>query len=228
MNEAHPDRAAPLRRLLEAVRCRSVDVAPDLHPDHLRQSCARLGLAPDAAVERSPACAAALSAMHELRWPGLDQFESRAHRIALLSRRERGQVLAAIALHAQRGRVRLCIGGGLRSALVERVGAPAYARLLDVPPLGEGSQHCFSLAELDAERLAQAGLAWLVDAGAWRSAALLRRVRLALAPGCADTPIRADRTASARSLDFLPTFFPEHAWLFGSPMDQALSASTAA
>jgi len=216
-----------VQQLLDAVRRRTAELPGDLHPAWLEQGLRRLGLPADTANSRR--CAAALAALYHLQWPTLDRFRTRAHRITLLPRAEMLRVLAVIALHGQRERVRLSIGPGLRALIVERVGEDAWRALLESPSLRTGSAKPLSAAELDADQLAWSGVRQLVGAGAWTSRRLMQRMRLSLAPTqgaatvAAPTP-RAQPDVVAR----LSTYFPEHAWLFGSPMDLALSASTTA
>ena len=218
-----------VRQLLDAVRRRSADLADELHPALLEQALQRLGLSADPAIAGSPKCAAALAALYRLQWPSLDRFEARAHRLALLPRRDMLRVMATLALHADRGRVRLSIGPGLRALLVERVGENAYRMLLESPSLRMAPTRPFSAAELDTDRLAWRGLETLVSVGAWTSRRLLQRVRLAFEPSHAQTGLRiVGSRAQPEILERLSSYFPEHAWLFGSPMDRALSASTTA
>jgi hypothetical protein len=218
-----------VRQLFDAVRRRSADLADDLHPAVLEQGLTRLGLPTGPVVTGSPKCAAALAALYRLQWPSLDRFEAKAHRVALLARQDMLRVLAAVALHSDRGRVRLSIGPGLRALLVERVGENAYRTLLESPSLRMAPVRPFSAAELDADRLAWRGLETLVSIGAWKSRRLLQRVRLAFEPSHAQTVLRiAGTRAQPEVLERLSSYFPEHAWLFGSPMDRALSASTTA
>ena len=224
-----PTASSCVRQLLDAVRRRSADLADDLHPDLLEQGLQRLGLPAGPAIAGSPKCAAALAELYCLQWPSLDRFEARAHRVALLPRRDMLRVLATLALHADRGRVRLSIGPGLRALLVERVGENAYRTLLESPSLHMVPARPFSAAELDADRLAWRGLEALVSIGAWSSHRLLQRARLAFEPSHVRTALRiVGGRARPEILERLSSYFPEHAWLFGSPMDRALSASTTA
>jgi hypothetical protein len=215
--------------LLDAVRRRSADLADDLHPALLERGLRRLGLPVDPAVTGSPKCAAALAALYGLQWPSLDHFEARAHRVALLPRRDALRVLAAVALHAERTRVRLSIGPGLRALFVERVGESAYRTLMEAPSLRAATAGPFSVAELEADRLARRGLEALVSIGAWSSRRLLHRVGLAFEPASDEAQAGGlDVHAVQEVLDGISSYFPEHAWLFGSPMDHALSASPTA
>jgi hypothetical protein len=229
MESDEPDASSCIRQLLDALRRRSADLAADLHPAWREQGLRRLGLPRDPATARSPKCTGALAAFFGLEWPPLDRFALPAHRLALLPRHDMLRVLGAIELHAQRDRVRLSIGGGLRAMLIERLGEDAYRALVDAPSLRRSPSGPLSAAELDADRLASRGLDRLAGTGAWRSRRLLRRARLALEPARAK-PGRsaAGGTAQPEILQHLSSYFPEHAWLFGSPMDLALSASTTA
>ena len=232
MSPHEPAASSCLAELLDAVRRRSADLADDLHPAWLDQGLLRLGLSPGSATMGSAKCGAALAALYGLQWPSLDRFRARAHRVTLLPRREMLRVLAAVALHAERDRVRLSIGAGLRALLVDRVGEGAYLKLLESPSLRAGLLEPLSAAEIDADRLAWRGLGHLRSAGAWSSRSLLQRVRLALEPSHAATAPEAPEATGGRTqpeiVASLSSYFPEHAWLFGSPMDLALSASTTA
>ncbi len=218
--------AASIGRLLEAARRRSSDLAAELHPAWLQHGCRQLGLDASVATASPRRCSAALQALFELQWPTLDRFQFPAHRIAVLPRDDIRRVLAVVALHAQRERVRLCIGHGLRAALVDRVGEAVYARMLEAPPLRGGGPEPLSAAELDPERLAWDGLARLLEIGAWRSRRLLRWMQIAFAPRAGKKLPRPRSGGPQEILTCLPSYFPEHAWLFGLPMDRALSAST--
>jgi len=229
MSAPEASESSCMGQLIDAVRRRSADLADDLHPALLEQGLRRLGLPAGPAFTGSPRCATALAALYRLQWPSLDRFEARAHRVALLPRRDLLRVLAAVALHAERARVRLSIGPGLRALFVERVGEDAYRMLLESPPLRAARAHPFSMAELGSDRLARCGLETLVAIGAWTSRRLLRRVHLAFEPPPAGTQGGvAGVHAEAEVLERISSYFPEHAWLFGSPMDRALSASTTA
>jgi len=223
-----PDASSCIRQLLEALRRKSADLAADLHPAWLEQGLHRLGLPRDQAMARSPRCAGALAAFFRVEWPPLDRFALPAHRLALLPRHDMLRVLGAIELHTQRDRVRLSIGGGLRAMLIERLGEGAYRSLVDSPSLRRSASGPLSAAELDADRLAWRGLDRLASCGAWRSRRLLRRARLALEPQGKPACGVPEGATPPEILHHLSSYFPEHAWLFGSPMDLALSASTTA
>ncbi len=231
--EAVADEIEPVdcvRRLMDAARRKSLELGDNLHPAW-RQGCwHRIGVDAATAARSPQRWSQTLAAFYKLQWPPIDRFQSRAHRIAVLPRAELLRVLAAIALHGERGRVRLSIGPGLRAAVIERVGEIAYARMLEAPPLAQGAHGGFSAAELEPERLAALGLARLVECGEWRSASLLSWMRVAIAPqGETLLPgVKRVEAESREALSRLPSYFPEHAWLFGSPMDRALSDSTTA
>jgi hypothetical protein len=224
-----PDLSSCLRQLLDALRRKSADLAADLHPAWLEQGLQRLGLPRDPSMANSPRCAGALATFFRVEWPPLDRFALPAHRLALLPRQDMLRVLGAIELHAERDRVRLSIGGGLRATLIERLGESAYRSLVGSPSLRRSPSGPLSAAELDADRLAWRGLDRLASTGAWRSRRLMRRARLALEPPRGKPARGAARGAAPPEiLQHLSSYFPEHAWLFGSPMDRALSASTTA
>lgn len=226
-----------LRHLLATARAKSADIAAQLHPAWVQAAWQRIGFEtppPAAAGERG---ASALAGVYGLRWASLAGFQHRAHRIALLPREQVLRVLGAVALHAERERVRRCIGRGARQALIERIGEAAYNELLAAPRInGNPAAGALSAAELDPERLAAAGYARLSERREWHCKHTLAWVRLALAPGStqADPAFAFPSTSSSAApsasppgdsmMARLPHYFPEHAWLFGSPMDRALSA----
>ena len=228
-----PDDVLLVRRLLAAARVKSRAIAEQLHPAWLQMAAQRIGI-DDAHAIDNPGCSSALAAIYRLQWPSLASLCLRAHRIAVLPRADMMRVLAFIALHAQRERVRRCIGRPLRGALIDRVGETALAALLATPPAGTPPKvpaTAYSLPELDADRLATDGYAWLGGNGRWQSRALLPWLKLALPPvhGPAGAfPAPGASRDGETLLGRLPDYLPEHAWLFGSPMDRALSASTTA
>jgi len=225
------DRVSLVRRLMQAAQAKSDDVSSQLHPAWIHMAWQRAGIAAptDATAAR---CRAALAGVYDLQWPTLSRFRLVAHRIALLPRTDLLRVLGAIALHLDRERVRLSIGHGLRAAIIDHVGDVAYAGIVAAcrervgPPVGS-----LAVSEIEPEALAARGLAALAAHGDWHSKRLMAWVRMALAPALLPTAAVADRTAAADTagaLQRLSLYFPEHAWLFGSPMDRALSASTTA
>ena len=136
-----------------------------------------------------------------------------------------GEITPAQA-QTERHRVRLTIGAAARTRIVELVGEPAYRRLMEAPPLRPTPGGAFGVQELDADRLAAAGLGRLIASRLWFDKRLLAWARLAIAPVSEVPPAEAGHADEA--LEDLPTYFPEHAWLFGSPADRALSASSTA
>lgn len=223
------DHIGLVRRLLRAALAKSADVPAQLHPAWVQMAWQRVGISAPAGAAL-PGWSTALASVYGLQWTSLSRFQHLPHRIALLPRIELMRVLAALALHLDRERVRRSIGRGLRSAVIERIGDVAYAGVLALP--GDGAARSgagLTMAELDPDRLAARGYAALQDHGHWRSKSALAWVRLALAPAAAaSTPMSAGSPASdtASALQRLSLYFPEHAWLFGLPMDRALSAST--
>ena len=214
-----------MRSLLAAARHKSTDLLAQLHPAWVKMACQRIGCraSPPGSADGQVRWSSVFAGIYGLRWTSLAAFRHRAHRIALLPRPDMMQLLSAIALHADRERVRRCIGRTMRAALVERIGEAAYAALLDAPPRPGTNDNALTEQELHADRLAASGYAVLSARHAWRCRHTLAWVRLALPPsrGRAEPDNAAD---SDPVLDRLPTFFPEHAWLFGSHMDRALSA----
>ena len=228
-----------LRHLLATARAKSADIAAQLHPAWVQAAWQRIGFdtPPAGAGTRSEAAlASALGSVYGLRWASLAGFQHRAHRIALLPRDQVLRVLAAVALHAERERVRRCIGRGARQAVIERIGEAAYNELMSAPRAEAGTAGALSASDLDPERLAAAGYARLSERREWHCKHTLAWVRLALAPGSTHSdpsfafPSTSSSAAASTSphgdsmMARLPHYFPEHAWLFGSPMDRALSA----
>lgn len=226
-----------LRHLLATARAKSADIAAQLHPAWVQAAWQRIGFETPPPVAAGERGASALAGVYGLRWASLAGFQHRAHRIALLPREQVLRVLGAVALHAERERVRRCIGRGARQAVIERIGEAAYNELLAAPRItGNPAAGALSAAELDPERLAAAGYARLSERREWHCKHTLAWVRLALAPGStqADPAFAFPSTSSSAApsasppgdsmMARLPHYFPEHAWLFGSPMDRALSA----
>ena len=228
-----------LRHLLATARAKSADIAAQLHPAWVQAAWQRIGFdtPPAGAGTRSEAAlASALGSVYGLRWASLAGFQHRAHRIALLPRDQVLRVLAAVALHAERERVRRCIGRGARQAVIERIGEAAYNELMSAPRAEAGAAGALSASDLDPERLAAAGYARLSERREWHCKHTLAWVRLALAPASTHSdpsfafPSTSSSAATSTSphgdsmMARLPHYFPEHAWLFGSPMDRALSA----
>jgi len=215
-----------LRHLMATARAKSDDLVSQLHPAWVQAAWQRIGYDAAPAAATGPRCSAALAAVYGLRWASLAAFRQRAHRIALLPRDRLLRVLAAIGLHAERERVRRSIVRSTRLAIIERIGEPAYDELLAAPAGAPGQGGPLSVAELDLERLAAAGCAHLGARREWHCRDSLAWVRLALAPG--STPASPSPSAAVHDTESplarLPHYFPEHAWLFGSPMDRALSA----
>lgn len=220
-----------VRRLLRAALAKSADVPAQLHPAWVQMAWQRAGIAAPPA-EAAPGWSAALAAVYGLQWTSLVRFRQVAHRIALLPRDELLRVLAAVALHLERDRVRHSIGRGLRATMIERVGDVAYAGIVAAAcDRAGGAKGPLAMADLQPEALAARGYAALRDHGHWRNDSIAAWVRLALAPApsrAAPASEGAQATDTASALQRLSLYFPEHAWLFGSPMDRALSASTTA
>ena len=210
-----------LRHLMAAARAKSDDLVAQLHPAWVQAAWQRVGF--ERAPAGGPHAHRALAAVYGLRWAPLDALRQRAHRIALLPRAQVLRVLAAVALHGQRERVRRSIGRGARQAVIERIGEPAYNELLAAPPAPAAKATPLEPAELDLDYLAAAGCARLGERREWQCRDSLAWVRLALPPSATSTSGAAPADADS-PLARLPHYFPEHAWLFGSPMDRALSA----
>jgi Bacterial type III secretion protein (HrpB4) len=220
-----------LQRLLGSAQHKSAQLATQVHrgwleaalpedyPDGaLRAFC-------DRATTRT---ALLLAEAYAVRWPSLTSLRRRAHRIALLAREPLLRALAAAAFHGRSGDVRRCVGRQARHALVELVGEPAYAALLQTPDAG-GAVRAIEAADLQRDACAAKGYQLLQERGllSCRDASLI--TRLSLPPGAVreaaaqpDTPISQVQLSGL--FDRFDAFFPEQAWMFGSDMDRALSA----
>lgn len=223
-----------LQRLLRAADAKAADVSELCHPAWVDAAWRHVGL--DAGqAHRVPQRrhAALLAEVYGLGWPALADLHAPAHRLALLGRRQILRVLATCTLHARRDSVRRSIGRDVRRLLVEGIGEPAYQQLLNGQTQALPSIQPLAARELDLERLAAAGYRALCAQGAWRCRKSLAITRLSLAPAALDgagatdatkTRTRSTGPSADEVFDRLPDYFPEHAWLFGSDMDRALSA----
>lgn len=218
------DPSALIRRLVQAASTKAAGVAGQLHPRWVELAWSRIGLSPTPPTREGERL---LAAVFGLRWAPLSAFAHRANRIALLARDDIVRVLGVVALYADLYRVRRCIAGDVRAALVDRLGDAGYACLMK-----ETADTCecigdeLSMADLDAETLAAKGCDALSRAGLWNVPEPLLWVRLALNPDrIVDDAVQdAPPFDGDHALRKLPLFFPELQWLFGLPMDHALSA----
>lgn len=228
---SQPEDAVLLRKLLQAARAKSANVQDEVHPQWLQGLPTLVHAGTSASSEMHAARASLIARFLRLEWTSLATFRRRAHRIALLPRAALLKVLWAVALYADRDRVRLCIGRELRAEIVARVGGRGYASLLARPPSSHGSMHPFASEELDPDTLASTGYSLLCTHDLCQCEATLAWVRLAVSPS--PLPNKAgkiydvDLFADA-AIERLTDLLPEYAWLFGLPMDLALSASTTA
>lgn len=217
-----------VRSLLSAARAKSAALTDQLHPAWLQAAWERVGLPGTPAQSEAAArrTAPLLANVYGLRFDSIGQFAHRAHRIAVLPRSEMIRVLSAIALHADRERVRRSIGRGVRASIVGLIGEAAYAALLEAPPFKGAVTVALNFDALQPDQLASQGYAALRAQRAWHSKQILAWVRMALPPdGAEKNTARSSASIDTDPvLDRLPTFFPEHSWLFGSPMDRALLA----
>jgi hypothetical protein len=220
--------AAPLHRLFMAAQHKSAQLAQHMHPAWVTAALPGHGAwaMQDGGGPALVRVSLLLGALYGVHWPGLASLRNRAHRVALLSRPLVLRVLAAAALHVKRGAVRHCVGREVRRCLVELVGEPAYAALLDSPDTSSPPA-ASSLGDLNPEAWATEGYRALHATSAWTCKDASVIARLALAPGAFDeSPAAAAAPAQADMTDFLnrlELFFPEQSWLFGSDMDRALS-----
>lgn len=213
----HP--GALLQRLARALDQRCGRLAQQLHPGW------RAALPERAAAGREASLA--LAALYGVRVPGVPAWRSRVHRLALLERDALQRALACAALHAQRFAVRRSVTRADRDWVTRMVGAEAHQALLEADTTG-APQGPATLQRLEPPVLAEAGCRAIADEGLWRCGDVVRLVQLSLAPA---TEVTATPTAPpvrgrlAGFEDLLPRYLPEFAWLFGSDMDRALSAS---
>ncbi|AKJ27826.1 type III secretion protein HrpB4 [Caldimonas brevitalea] len=225
--------AAPVlavTRLLQAIEAKAAELASHLHPAWLALASQQLGPLASALTgdKPSPTLSRLIGEVYGIRWPALPTLAHRVHRLVVLGRADVVRVLSTAALHARRDSMRRCIGRDLRRLLVERVGEVAYRELLARPGQGGLDAQPLEAAELHEDRLSTAGYRLLCEQGAWHSRQALAIARLSLAPAALDgehvTPLPSGRPDLDSFFDHLPHYFPEHAWLFGSDMDRALSA----
>jgi Bacterial type III secretion protein (HrpB4) len=173
----------------------------------------------------------ALAALYGVRWPALGSLRPRVHRVAVLERGPLLRVLAAAVLYVRRFELRQVVSKSERKRLSEIVGEPTYGALLASAENGMPVSGAAPLASLGSGELAEAGYRAIAADGLWRCRHVLTLVRLALAPEATTEPPRATRARRGPLAGFeeqLHVFFPEYAWLFGSEMDRALSASKTA
>lgn len=221
----------PLRQLLRAVDRKSAAWGTELHPAWVDAAAARLGPRAAAWCASVPARrhAAVLARTYGLAWPDIGEFREPAHRLALLDRTTLLKVLATCALDGRRDSVRRSVGRVVRDLLIEGIGESAYERVLDSPTRGLQAAAPLGATDVSPDRLAADGFRALCAQAAWRHPALITMVRLSLAPGVSADPVATPAgRGTDRVIDRLQDYFPELAWLFGSDMDRALSASRTA
>lgn len=183
------------------------------------------------AVLASRHLSALASAALGMRPPALEELRIRANRLALLERADILRVLALVAVESRRDALRHCIDRAGRERIVHIVGAVAFEQLIRASGLSVGDDLPVDWTRLEPTDLAHAGFRLLHRVRPWRHRHPLLAIRLCLPPEGgtllfgegAPAPI-ADGFFEARILDY----FPEFAWLFGSEMDRALSASSTA
>jgi hypothetical protein len=221
-----PASVAALQRLMEALRERAGSLGAHAHEQWIDKACA--GLHPSLASSlRAPEHAASLSALlgqrFNVTWPALDSFSLRAHRIVLLP--AACLQLAAVWFHAPA--VRRCVSRQDRTMLRDLLGEAGYAGVLAAPDSAPVRSEQ-ALPNLEAAQWASQGLIRLRCLSAWSCEPALSIVRLALPRKTSDLPLIGDVGAAARQhmqhfLQRLDQLLPEHAWLFGSDLDLALS-----
>lgn len=229
--EDRSDACALVRRLLLQAQAKSADFASHLHPHWVNAAWQRVGLDVGLHAARIPGerHGRLLFTAYGLGWPSLADLRRRNHRICILERRSILRLLAVCALVPRRDGVRRSIARDVRRSLVDNIGEPAYEMLLRSPTSGQPDMPALDAADIELEALATAGYAALCVPGAWLCREALAITRLSLPPETA-APSPSDDAARTASdvIEHLQDYFPEHAWLFGSDMDRALSASKTA
>lgn len=235
MSDGHAS-ATLLRRLMAAAQAKSEQLICHMHPGWVRAALPGLADGPLAwpiDVGGRVRLSAKLAALHQVRWPGLPALRSRLHRVALLGLPLMLRVLAAAALYQHRDAVRHCIGRDARRHLMDLVGGPAHAALLDSPvatdPRTQAQAPGVPMAAA-VEVWAAHGYRLLHAQRLWTCPDAAAVARLAFAPGTFEPPGGSTPQPGAMTDFFqrLDIFFPEQSWLFGSDMDRALSGSTMA
>jgi len=230
MNAAHP-----LARMLTAFDAR------------VRELSAMLG---EASLDHAPAGAAgdpqAGAHAHALRTQAarriwfatpvpLDAFLEPGNRVAIVAPEVLRRLLAARTLFACRDAVRRCVDRHIRRALLDGVGAPALATLVDMPAAHGGVMDGLP-DDLSADALARDGWLLVAAEGGCRNPTLCNVIELSLASE-SDEPLptgditrtgaRADgslvapsaaasaRDETERFFSAVGRMFPELQWLFG-------------
>ena len=222
---------APLALLMQAVSAKSNRLVEQMHPAWVRRAFDSLGPGWDGLVQGLPAPrrSALLARAYGLRWPALTELGPRVHRLALLDLGATRRVLSLFALVARRDGLRRLISRDDRSLLAGHVGETAFQWLLACADSRKGEARPLAVADLGIDRLATHGYRLLCDQGAWSSRDALTFTRLCLPPADAQLPpggADLDPVWTAQVIEQLPNLFPELAWIFGSDMDRALSASS--
>jgi hypothetical protein len=220
---------AALSQLMAALRHKSACFVQHMHPDWIEAALpGRVKWAlSQAGGAHGGRVSMLLAKAYGVGWPDLCTLQHRAHRVALLPMPACKQVLATVALYAQRGSVRRCVGRTARLNLVTMVGEPAYWALVKTTETDtQAVDH--DVAHRSLEDCAAEGYRLLHDNGLWtcKKASLITRLTLAR-DALSDTPRPARALPHhelGELLGRLDQFFPEQSWLFGSDMDRALSA----
>jgi hypothetical protein len=225
-----PASIAALQRLLEALKERAGSLGALVHEQWIDQVCT--GLHPSLASSlRTPAHAATLSELlgrrFNVTWPGLDSLAQRAHRVVLLPAPCLQQCLRLAAVWFHAPAVRRCVSRQDRALLRDLLGEAGYAGVLAAPDSAPMRSEQ-ALPNLEAAQWASQGVVRLRCLSAWSCEPALSILRLALPRKTNDLPLIGDVGATARQhmqhfLQRLDQLLPEHAWLFGSDLDLALS-----
>jgi hypothetical protein len=223
--------AALLARLVTAANDKAASLPTQLHVGWI--SAALPEGVPPVALQSANAvatqCATRLLARaYEVRWPTFVSMRQPANRIALLMRETLLQVLAAAAFYGRSGDVRRGVQRHTRRALAALLGQRAFEALLRTPDTAREVRPIVG-RDLEPDRCAAAGYHVLRAQGllTCRDACLI--ARLSLLPGSISRSTRYATAAPAVPFvadlfNRFDDFFPEHAWMFGSDMNLALSA----
>jgi hypothetical protein len=231
MDESRSESRRLLRQLLALAGHKRAALAHEVHPAWFDALWKAAGWTSPVPLRARPSRVVGLLAdAYGVRWPSMASMRQGIHRIALLNRRDVLRSLAVCALSARPDSLRVSIGREVRERLVASLGMDAYGVLTDAAsPVGDAT--ALAPDDLDLDTLAASGYRMLCLSGAWQCPDTLKLARILLAPDAvpAATPSVSEHAGAARAASAalrLHDFFPEFAWLFGSDMDRALSAST--
>jgi hypothetical protein len=223
----------PLSQLAHAVDVKCASLALQLHAGWHAGVPEQWWLAGEMSVRRRRLTQAslALARLYGVCWPTLSSLRHRVHRAALLELQPLLRVLAAAAMYVRRFELRQVVSKTERKRLTAVVGEQTYLAVLESAENGIPMPTAAPFESAAASQMAEAGYRAIAADGLWRCRHVLTLVRLTLAPEATTAPPSATLARRGPLAGFeeqLHLFFPEFAWLFGSEMDRALSASKTA